>query len=135
LPETFADVIAREDAAVRGGHRGCGKTCDDGCHGVLRCVRLAHVHRHAPETIEHDDGSVTVLPVDIVPHAGYTSDGTLVQWTCKPDDHDGLTDAERRLAASTRAAAERVSATHELLARVDPALMLELLTAQRDQQH
>jgi hypothetical protein len=120
----LAAVVAREQALVSQGHAdGCGKTCDDGCHGDLTCVRQVHPHR--PEGEQGPDGAP--LPADLVPHAGYGPDGQLVQWTCLPGDHDGLTAATREIARTAATAARTAESTRRLLADIDINVLAEAL--------
>ena len=122
---TFADLIAAEAAQVIAGRTpGCGKRCDDGCHGDLTCIRAEHPHR--PEGEPHPDTGEP-QPAEIVVHAGYGPGGELVQWTCLPGDHDGLTDEQRAARRAEAAAAARVEATSSLLDSVDPDLLIQML--------
>ena len=122
---TFADRIAAEAAQVVAGRApGCGKRCDDGCHGPLTCIRTQHPHR--PEG-EPDPETGDPQPADVAPHVGYAADGSLVQWTCLPGDHDGLTDEHRTAKRAEDAAASRVEVTKALLDSVDPALLVQML--------
>jgi hypothetical protein len=122
---TLADIIAAEQAQVAAGADGCAKHCDDGCHGDLICVRAAHPHDPNAEMVH----PVTGVPVkgNVVPHVGYGPDGGLVQWTCLPGDHDGLTAETRPGARAAAAAAERIKATRALVDSIDPQLLVELL--------
>jgi hypothetical protein len=114
----FAAVVHAEQMAVADGAVGCGQVCDTGCHGPLACVRAEHPHR--PEG-EPDPDTGDPLPADVAPHAGYTPDGQIVQWTCLPGDHDGLTDEERHLRRAAAHTAARTAATEQLLATCDLA--------------
>lgn len=126
-PPTLADIVEQERAAVATGQaEPCGTTCDDGCHGPLTCVRAAHPHNPDADMGLAPDGRP--LPRgDVVPHAGYTPDGTLVQWTCLPGDHDGLTTEQRTAKRAADEQAARAAATEQLLAAVDPALLIQFL--------
>jgi hypothetical protein len=122
---TFADLIAAEAAQVVAGRAaGCRKRCDDGCHGALTCIRAQHPHR--PEG-EPDPETGDPLPAEVAPHVGYGPDGQLVQWTCLPGDHDGLTADERAARRAEVDAAAKAEATKALLDSVDPALLVKML--------
>ncbi len=118
---TLADVAKAEQERVTAGAAACGKTCDDGCHGNLTCVRVEHPHD--PDA----DMGPDAPRGNVVVHLGYQPDGTLTQWTCLPGDHDGLSDEQRAATRATTEAAARTEATHALVAAVDPVLLLQLL--------
>jgi hypothetical protein len=118
----LAAVVSNEQALVSQGHaQACGKTCDDGCHGdadaPLVCVRQAHPHR--------PDGEQG--PADVVPHAGYRADGELVQWTCLPGDHDGLTAETRAIARAAASDSRAAQNTRRLLDGIDLTVLAEAL--------
>jgi hypothetical protein len=124
---TFAEIVADEAAQVAAGAKGCGKTCDDGCHGDLVCARVQHPHDPDADMPPHPSGLATPKG-NVTPHAGYTADGHVVQWTCLPGDHDGLTPKQRAAArAQTKA-----DATRALLDTLDVPLLVQLL---RDSGH
>jgi hypothetical protein len=119
-PRGLAAIVAHEQALVSQGHAdGCGKTCDDGCHGDLACIRVVHPHR--PDGEQDDSGAP--LPADVVPHVGYGPNGELVQWTCLPGDHDGLTVETRQIARMAAATQQRVEATRRFLDGLDMTVL------------
>lgn len=108
-------VAAEQEDVAAGRATVCGNICDG--HASLACVRA--VHPHDPDADMGDGrpkGNVT-------PHAAFTDGGDLIQWTCLPGDHDGLTETERAEAA----AAVRAEATRQLYAAIDPKLLVDLL--------
>lgn len=124
---TLLEVVTAERAAVAAGTADpCGQTCDDGCHGDVQCVRSAHPHDHEADT-GTDEAGRPRPPGDVVPHAALDADGNLIQWTCLPGDHDGLTAEERTTKRAADAAAARAAATQALFASIDPAMLVSLL--------
>jgi hypothetical protein len=121
------DVLTAEQAAVAAGTaEPCSQSCDDGCHGTVTCSRA--VHAHDPEAPAGSDVDGRPLPAgDVVPHLGLDVDGQLMQWTCLPGDHDGLTCEERTAKREADAAAAKAEATRALYASIDPALLVTLL--------
>lgn len=112
-PRTLAEHVAAEVADVAAGRaQSCGKACDDGCHGNLTCARAQHPHDH---------------PDDVAPHAAVSEGGALVQWSCQPSDHDGLTGDTRAAARAVYEADARAQATRVLFASIDPALLVAML--------
>lgn len=124
---SLLDVLTAEQAAVAAGTaEPCGQTCDDGCHGTVVCARAVHAHDSAADTGTDDEGRP--LPAgDVVPHLGLDADGQLMQWTCLPGDHDGLTGDERTARREAEAVAAKAAATHALYASIDPELLVTLL--------
>lgn len=126
---TFAEKIAAEQAAVTAGKaKPCAKVCDDGCHGPVTCIRFEHPHDPDADMGYHADGW-KLPPGDVAPHVGYDADGQLLQWTCLPGDHDGLTDETRSAARAEVAQQARIQATRDLLANLD---VTELVAALRE---
>jgi hypothetical protein len=124
---TPVEVAAREQALVAEGTTPCGRVCDDGCHGELVCVRAMHAHDPDADMGLHP---VTQRPRpkgNLIPHLALLPDGSCVQWTCLPADHDGLTAVERTAKRQADRAAARAAATRVLLAQIDPALLVSLL--------
>ena len=118
----FASVVAHEQQQVTAGAPGCAQVCDDGCHGPLTCVRAQHGHDPDADMGVHPTRGHVLAPGDVSPHAAFV-DGALVQWTCLPGDHDGLTPHER----AAQAAAVRADETRRLLTSIDPGLLVSLL--------
>lgn len=120
---TLAELAAREQEQVKAGAAACGKQCDGGCHGPLTCVRTAHPHDpHADMGVDDRHGQPRPRG-NVTPHVGLDPSGVLVQWTCVPGDHDGLTAIER--AAQTIAL--KADATRALFNSIDPQLLVQLL--------
>lgn len=67
------------------------------------------------------------MPGDVAPHVGYDQDGALLQWTCLPGDHDGLTDGERTAKREADTASARGAATKAMYGVIDPKLLVEML--------
>jgi hypothetical protein len=98
---TLADLVRQEQEQVAAGQAvPCGKVCDDGCHGPLRCVRAEHPHDPDADMGTDELGRPRAKG-NVSPHYGYGTDDRAVQWTCFPREHDGLTDEQR---AAKRAA-------------------------------
>lgn len=119
---SLADIAEAEAAQVAAGAEPCGKTCDDGCHTPVVCVRVSHAHDPDADMGINAAGHPNP-PGDVSPHLGYDADGQLVQWNCLPGDHDELTDAERAAVVAEKMA----TATRLFLASIDPALLIQLL--------
>lgn len=124
---SLLEVLTAERAAVAAGTaEPCGQTCDDGCHGDVVCARAAHSHDHEADMGVERDGRPRP-PGDVVPHLGLDADGQLMQWTCLPGDHDGLTADERTAKRAADASAAKAEATRALMASIDPAMLVSLL--------
>lgn len=123
---TLAETVAQERAQIAAGAKGCARQCDDGCHGDLACVRVEHPHD--PDKDMGTDPTGRPLPRgDVVPHVAAQADGSLVQWTCLPGDHDGLTVEQRADKRSADEATAREQATRDLLAAIDSNLLAQRL--------
>jgi hypothetical protein len=111
-PPTFADLIAAEAAAVKAGTaQPCGDTCL--CHGGHTCARATHPHN--PDA-DLGDGKPRG---NVAPHAGYTADGDLVQWTCTDPATRALT-ADQHAATAAQARADH---SRDLLDSIDPDML------------
>ena len=122
---TLPTQLAWEAGEIRAGRaQPCGKRCDDGCHGTLVCERAAHTH-DPDRSWTHPRGHRIVG--DVSPHVAHDADGHLVQWTCLPDDHDGLDADQRATARAETTAQTRAAATRALFDTIDPALLVTLL--------
>lgn len=83
----FIELVEAERAAVAGGTaQACGSSC--ACHDDVTCVRVQH-----PHDSEADMGPDRPRG-DVVPHAGYTPTGELVQWIHTAEHGPILTSAE-----------------------------------------
>jgi hypothetical protein len=124
---SVADIIELERAQVAAGSAPCGKVCDDGCHGDLVCLRVAHPHDPDAEMPPHPVTGIAQANGNVTPHYGYDGAGEPIQWQCLPGDHDGLTADQRAAKWGADAAAAKKAATEALLASIDPELLVQLL--------